>query len=73
MFYSPQENKVFVLTNVIFLEIDSKTNYKPRDKVVLEELFFDQIRPQQIIVIERQCEETTYLNQKNLHLDIVGG
>ena len=38
LFYSPQENKVFVSTNFTFLETDYMTNYKPCSKVVLEEL-----------------------------------
>ena len=41
-------------------------NYKPRSKVLLEELFSDQIRPQPTIIVERQSEESTSLNQENL-------
>ena len=41
-------------------------NYKPRSKVVLEELLSDQIRPQSTTAIYRQSEETTSLNQYNL-------
>ena len=35
------------------------TNYKPRSKIVLEELLSDQIRPQPTTVVEGQNEETT--------------
>ena len=42
--YSPSEKKVFVSTNATFLEDDYMTNFKPRSKVVLEELRSDQIR-----------------------------
>ena len=44
LFYSPLDKKVFVSTNATFLEDDYITNFKPRNKVVLEELRFDQIR-----------------------------
>ena len=53
LFNSPQEKKVFVSTSATFLETDYMTNYKPRSKVVLEELLSDQIRPQPTIVVER--------------------
>ena len=45
LFYSPEEKKVFVSTNAIFLEHDYMTNYKPRSKVIIEELSTDEIRP----------------------------
>ena len=35
------DKKVFVSTNVTFLEDDYMTNFKPRSKVVLEELRSD--------------------------------
>ena len=66
LFYNPQEKKVFVSTNATFLETDYMTNYKPRSKVVLEKLLSDQIIPQSTIVIDRQSEETTSLNQDPL-------
>ena len=37
-FYSPEENKVFVTTNAIFLEENHMRNHKPRSKIVLNEL-----------------------------------
>ena len=59
LFYSPEEKKVFVSTNAIFLEHDYMTNYKPRSKVIIVELSTDEIRPQSTTVVERQNEETT--------------
>ena len=41
LFYSPLDKKVFVSTNATFLEDDKMTNFKPRSKVVLEELRSD--------------------------------
>ena len=38
MFYDPQEKRVFVSTNVRFLEQDYMLDNKPRSKVVLDEL-----------------------------------
>ena len=66
LFYSLQEKKVFVLTNATFLKTNYMTNYKTCSKVVLEEFFSNQIRSQSTIVVERQSEETTSLNQENL-------
>ena len=43
LFYSPSDKKVFVSTNTYFLEDDYMTNFKPRNKVVLEELRSNQI------------------------------
>ena len=34
LFYSPQDNKVFVSTNATFLENNYMTNFKPRSKVI---------------------------------------
>ncbi|KAL6321991.1 hypothetical protein AAG906_035911 [Vitis piasezkii] len=38
LFYSAQDNKVFVSTNATFLEYNYMADFKPRSKVVLEEL-----------------------------------
>ena len=59
LFYSPEEKKVFVSTNAIFLEHDYMTNYKPRSKVIIKKLLTDELRPQSTTVVERQNEETT--------------
>ena len=37
-FYNPEDNKVFVSTNATFLEEDYMKEFKPRSKVLLEEL-----------------------------------
>ena len=44
LFYNPLDKKVFVSINATFLEDDYMINFKPRSKVVLEELRYDQIR-----------------------------
>ena len=51
---------------LLFLKSTILTNYKPCSKVVLEELFSDQFKPQPKTFVERQSEETTSLNQENL-------
>ncbi|TYK14918.1 gag/pol protein [Cucumis melo var. makuwa] len=38
LFYDPQENKVFVSTNAMFLEEDHIRNHQTRSKLVLEEI-----------------------------------
>ena len=45
IFYNPKEKKVIVITHATFLEDDYMNNFKPRRKVVLEEL--DSIRDPQ--------------------------
>ena len=59
LFYSPSDKKIFVSTNVTFLEDDYMTNFKPRSKVVLEELRSDQIKKSLSTIDERQSQETT--------------
>ncbi|WJZ88365.1 hypothetical protein VitviT2T_007671 [Vitis vinifera] len=59
MFYSAQDNKVFVSTNATFLEYNYMADFKPRSKVVLEELLADEISPMPTTVVERQRKETT--------------
>ncbi|RVX12712.1 Retrovirus-related Pol polyprotein from transposon TNT 1-94 [Vitis vinifera] len=59
MFYSAQDNKVFVSTNATFLEYNYMADFKPRSKVVLEELLVDEISPMPTTVVERQRKETT--------------
>ena len=59
LFYSPQDKKVFVSTNATFLENDYMANFKPRSKVVLEELQSDQIRPRPVTVAGERNKETT--------------
>ena len=59
LFYSAQDNKVFVSTNATFLEYNYMADFKPRSKVVLEELLADEISPTPTTVVERQRKETT--------------
>ena len=59
LFYSPQDKKVFVSTNATFLENDYMANFKPRSKVVPEELQCDQIRPRPVTVTRERNKETT--------------
>ena len=66
MLYSRSDKKVFVSTNATFLEDDYLTNFKPRSKVVLEELRSDQIRKSPSTIDERQSQETTILIQNIL-------
>ena len=54
LFYSPSDKKVLVWTNDTFLEDDYMTNFKPRSKVLLEELRFNQIRKSPSTTNERQ-------------------
>ena len=42
-FYSPKENKVFILTNARYFEDDHIRNHKTNNKVVLEDLETDEI------------------------------
>ena len=71
LFYSPQDKKVFLSST--FLENDYMANFKPRSRVVLEELQSDQIRPRPVTVIGECNKETTNLYRMSLHLDVVGG
>ena len=42
-FYSPKDNKVFISTNARYLEDDHIRDHKSNNKVVLEELYTDEI------------------------------
>ena len=59
LFYSPLDKKVFVSINETFLKDDYMTNFKPRSKVVLEELRPDQIGKSPSTTDERQSQDTT--------------
>ena len=64
LFYSPKEKKIFVSTNAIFFGNDYMTNYKPRSKVVLEEMLAPAFTFQPTRVVElREEEETKVPNQ----------
>ncbi|TYK16397.1 retrovirus-related pol polyprotein from transposon tnt 1-94 [Cucumis melo var. makuwa] len=51
-FYEPKNNKVFVSTNATFLEEDHIREYKPRSKIVLNELSNETTEPSTRIVEE---------------------
>ena len=57
IFYSPKEKKVFVSTHATFLENDYMNNFKPRSKVVLEEMLGTTSTPQPIRVVGLGGEE----------------
>ena len=63
LFYSTQDNKVFVSTNATFLEHNYMADFKPKSKVVLEELLADKISPTPTTVVERQRVEITTRDQ----------
>ena len=60
IFYSIKDKKVFVSTHATFLEDDYMKNYKPKSKIILEELASSQetpktleIPPQVLVYIQR--------------------
>ncbi|XP_073128834.1 uncharacterized protein [Henckelia pumila] len=58
LFYSATKNKVFVSTNATFLEHNYMKDFKPRSKVVPEELLADEISLIPTRVVEQQIVET---------------
>ncbi|XP_075499086.1 uncharacterized protein LOC142537461 [Primulina tabacum] len=74
LFYNATENKVFLSTNATFLEHKYIADFKPRSKVVLEELLADEISPIPTKVVEQERMETnTQGPTPRLHQDIVKG
>ena len=73
LFYSPQDKKVFVSTNATFLENDYMENFKPRNRVVLEELQSDHIIPRPVTVTRNITKRLQILYRMSLYLDVVGG
>ena len=63
LFYSPKDKKVFVSTNATFLENDYMTNFKPRSKVILEEMLHGPLPPRPTTVVDHGIEETTVPDQ----------
>ena len=63
LFYSPKDKKVFVSTNATFLENDYMTNFKPRSKVILEEMLHGPLPPRPTTVVDHRIEETTVPDQ----------
>ena len=64
LFYSHQDKKVFVSTNATFLEHDYMKSFKPRSKIVLEELLLEQNdAPQLTSFVKIQRQRTLIPNQ----------
>ena len=63
LFYSPKDKKIFVSTNTTFLENNYMTNFKPRSKVILEEILHGPIPPRPTTVVDHGIEETTVPDQ----------
>ncbi|EXB36808.1 hypothetical protein L484_007870 [Morus notabilis] len=63
LFYSQADQKVYVSTNATFLEHDYMIDFKPRSKIVLEELLSDEIGPHPTRVVGPLREKTTVPDQ----------
>ena len=63
LFYSPKDKKVFVSANATFLENDYMTNFKPRSKVILEEMLHGPLPPRPTTGVDHGIEETTVPDQ----------
>ncbi|XP_075479017.1 putative mitochondrial protein AtMg00820 [Primulina tabacum] len=61
--WDPQEKKVIVSTNAIFLENVYMTDFKPRSKIVHEELLNDEIIPRTTNVVKETTNDTTKPSQ----------
>ena len=48
-------------------------DFKPRSKVVLEELLADEIGPTLITIVEKQRKENTIMIKHYRHHNVVGG
>ena len=57
LFYSPQDRKVIVSTHFTSLEEDYMNNFKPKSKVILEELSGDQVDAQLSMPVTEQEEQ----------------
>ncbi|KAH9801407.1 hypothetical protein KPL71_001014 [Citrus sinensis] len=57
LFYSPQDRKVIVSTHFTSLEEDYMNNFKPKSKVILEELSDDQVDAQLSMPVTEQEEQ----------------
>ncbi|KAH9679431.1 hypothetical protein KPL71_026128 [Citrus sinensis] len=57
LFYSPQDRKVIVSTHFTSLEEDYINNFKPKSKVILEELSSDQVDAQLSMSVTKQEEQ----------------
>ncbi|KAH9670955.1 hypothetical protein KPL70_017162 [Citrus sinensis] len=57
LFYSPQDRKVIVSTYFTSLEEDYMNNFKPKSKVILEELLGNQVDAQLSMPVTEQVEQ----------------
>ena len=63
LFYSPQDMKVIVSTHFTSLEEDYMNNFKPKIKIVLEELLGDQVDAQLSTPVIEQEEQQQPVDQ----------
>ena len=73
LFYSPSDKKVFVSKNATFLKDDYMKNFKPRSKVVLEELRSDQIENHHQPLTNDKVKRPLFLFRIFWYLNVVGG
>ena len=66
-FYSPEENKVFVSKNATFLENDYMREFKPRSKIVLEELLAGSTSTPSITIVDKNIAPLTSERQMNVY------
>ena len=67
VFYNPRDNKVFVSTNATFLDEDYMREFKPRSKVVLEELLAGSTSTPSTIVVDKNIAPLTFERQMNVY------
>ena len=66
-FYSPKDNKVFISTYATFIEEDYIREFKPRSKIVLEELFVGSTSTPSTIVVDKNIAPSTSDRQMNVY------
>ena len=66
LFYSPQDRKVIVSTHFTSLEEDYMNNFKPKSKVILEELSGDQVDAQLSTPVTEQEEQQQLADQHRI-------
>ncbi|KAH9785565.1 hypothetical protein KPL71_010000 [Citrus sinensis] len=67
LFYSPQDRKVIVSTHFTSLEEDYMNNFKPKSKVILEELSGDQVDTQLSMPVTEQEEQQQPDDQRRIN------
>ena len=68
LFYSPEDNKVFVSTNATFLEENYLREFKPHSKVVLEELLAGSTS-KPLSTVDKDIAPSTSERQMQVHQD----